>query len=68
MKAHTEHQTLAYSCMNAIGNSLVLDEMLNDVISTFVCHAGASGGTYLSVLPSARISSMSVKTLRFPLR
>lgn len=54
MKAHTEHQTLAYSCMNAIGNSLVLDEMLNDVISTFVCHAGASGGTYLSVLPSRK--------------
>lgn len=50
MKAHTEHHTLPYICMNAIGNSLVLDEMLRDVISAFVSHTGATGGKYLSSL------------------
>lgn len=59
MKAHTEYHTLAYTCMNAIGNSLVLEEMLRDVISTFVCHAGAVGGKYLSS-PIARKSIVSV--------
>lgn len=54
MKVYTEQHTLAYTCMNAIGNSLVLEEMLTDVISTFVCHTGASGGKYLASVPTRK--------------
>lgn len=57
MKVQTEYHTLAYACMNAIGNTLVLDEMLHDVISTFVSHAGAAGGKYVLSYPSKCIVS-----------
>ncbi len=42
-------QTLmVYECINAIGNSLKLDEMLKDVISTFVRQTDAIGGQFVS--------------------
>lgn len=39
--------TIAYECINSIGNSLKLDEMLEDILSTFVRRTGAIGGKYL---------------------
>lgn len=60
MKKYSEQHALAYTCMNAIGNSLVLEEMLTDVISTFVCHTGALGGKYLTSVPM-RKSIVSVE-------
>ncbi|WP_295052397.1 HAMP domain-containing sensor histidine kinase [Sulfuricurvum sp.] len=48
MKDYSAQLPLAYSCINAIGNSLVLEEMLSDVISTFVRNTGAVGGKYLA--------------------
>jgi len=38
---------IAYECVNAIGNSLNLDEMLTEVLETFVRCAKAEGGKYL---------------------
>ncbi len=38
---------IAYECVNAIGNSLNLDEMLTEVVETFVRCAKAEGGKYL---------------------
>ena len=43
--------TIAYECINAIGNSLKLEEMLHDVLSTFVRVTGAVGGKYILTLP-----------------
>lgn len=43
--------TIAYECINAIGNSLKLDEMLTDSISTFIHQTGAIGGKYIATLP-----------------
>ena len=40
--------TIAYASMNAIGNTLNLEEMLKEVISTFVCQTGAIGGKFLT--------------------
>lgn len=60
MKNDPKQHTLAYSCMNAIGNSLVLEEMLTDVISTFVSHTGALGGKYLTSVP-VRKSIVSIE-------
>ena len=54
MKDYSEQQTLAYVCMNAIGNSLVLENMLSDVITTFVHHTGALGGHYFASAPSRK--------------
>ncbi|MDP2851531.1 MAG: HAMP domain-containing sensor histidine kinase [Sulfuricurvum sp.] len=54
MKDYSEQQTLAYVCMNAIGNSLVLENMLSDVITTFVHHTGALGGNYLTSVPTRK--------------
>ena len=51
MKILTELHDLDYICMNAIGNSLVLEEMLTDVISTFVYNTEASGGKYITSVP-----------------
>lgn len=39
--------SLAYECINAIGNSLELEEMLLDIMSTFVDHTQAIGGSYV---------------------
>ncbi len=41
--------TIAYECINSIGNSLNLEEMLEDIIGTFVRRTGAIGGQYISV-------------------
>jgi two-component system C4-dicarboxylate transport sensor histidine kinase DctB len=54
MKIYSEQPTLAYTCINSIGNSLVLEEMLTDVISTFVDNTGAFGGKFLSGLTTKR--------------
>lgn len=43
----TEQDNIAYACMNSIGNSLVLEDMLTDVISTFISHTEALGGKYI---------------------
>lgn len=43
---------IAYACINAIGNSLRLEEMLGEVIETFLTHSGACGGKYVLTLPS----------------
>jgi signal transduction histidine kinase len=54
MKDYSKQHTLAYVCMNAIGNSLVLENMLSDVITTFVHHTGALGGKYLTSAPTRK--------------
>ncbi len=43
-----QQSLISYECINAIGNSLNLDEMLRDVISTFIRQTGASGGQFVS--------------------
>lgn len=43
----TEQHNIAYACMNSIGNSLILEDMLSEVISTFVSHTEALGGKYI---------------------
>jgi signal transduction histidine kinase len=43
--------TIAYECINSIGNSLELEEMLEDIISTFVRRTGAIGGKYIGPDP-----------------
>gem|GEM_PF-757162 len=47
MIVFTEQHNIAYACMNSIGNSLILEDMLSDVISTFVSHTEALGGKYI---------------------
>lgn len=55
MKDYSTQHPLAYSCINSIGNSLVLNDMLTDVISTFVENTGAYGGIYLAGSTAIRI-------------
>lgn len=38
--------SIAYECINAIGNSLNLQEMISEVLTTFVRRTGAVGGIY----------------------
>jgi two-component system, NtrC family, C4-dicarboxylate transport sensor histidine kinase DctB len=45
-----QQPSIAYKCLNAIGNSLELDDMLTEVITAFLIHSGAVGGKY--TLPS----------------
>lgn len=47
MIVFTEQHNIAYACMNSIGNSLILEDMLREVISTFVSHTEALGGKYI---------------------
>jgi len=47
MIVFTKHHNIAYACMNAIGNSLILEDMLREVISTFVSYTEALGGKYI---------------------
>lgn len=42
-----ENMTTAYECINAIGNSLELEEMLEEFLSTFVKTTRGVGGIYL---------------------
>lgn len=44
-------QSIEYKCINAIGNSLDLDKMLTEVISTFVQLSGAITGAYIIATP-----------------
>ncbi|WP_304544884.1 sensor histidine kinase [Sulfurimonas microaerophilic] len=44
----TQKLTIAYECINSIGNSLNLEEMLEDIIGTFVRATNAIGGKYIS--------------------
>ncbi len=46
---------LAYACISAIGNSLKLEEMLLEVLQTFMSQSGARGGLYLSSVPALHI-------------
>lgn len=46
MKYFDANPSLAYACLNAIGNSSVMEEMLNEVISTFADLTDASGGKF----------------------
>ncbi|MDO8453820.1 MAG: HAMP domain-containing sensor histidine kinase [Sulfurimonas sp.] len=43
-----QQSSISYECINAIGNSLKLDEMLRDVISTFLRQTDAIGGQFVS--------------------
>ena len=43
--------SIEYKCLNAIGNTLNLDKMLTEIISTFIQLSGAIGGAYLVTLP-----------------
>ncbi|MFA6138868.1 MAG: HAMP domain-containing sensor histidine kinase [Sulfurimonas sp.] len=43
-----QQSSISYECINAIGNSLKLDEMLSDVISTFLSQTDAIGGQFVS--------------------
>lgn len=45
MKPANDH-FIAFECLNSIGNSLELDEMLSEVISTFMRWTGAIAGKY----------------------
>lgn len=45
MKTANDH-FIAFECLNAIGNSLELEEMLTEVISTFIRWTGAIAGKY----------------------
>jgi two-component system C4-dicarboxylate transport sensor histidine kinase DctB len=50
------HQlTIAYECVNSIGNSLELKPMLSDVITTFVKRTGAVGGCYIKKIPVVHV-------------
>ncbi len=44
-------KSIEYQCINAIGNSLDLDKMLTEVISTFVQLSDAIGGAYIITAP-----------------
>lgn len=46
--------SIAYECISAIGNSLILEEMLTEVISTFVHHTGSVGGKYIVISPEIK--------------
>lgn len=60
MIVFTEQDNIAYACMNSIGNSLVLEDMLTEVISTFVSHTEALGGKYILSDPPKK-SLVSIK-------
>lgn len=44
---------VAYACLSAIGNSLNLDDMLAEVIETFIAQTGAAGGMFLCAPPAS---------------
>ncbi|QOP40373.1 sensor histidine kinase [Sulfurimonas marina] len=44
--------SIAYECINSIGNSLNLEEMLEDIIGTFVNQTSAIGGKYINLNPA----------------
>jgi len=46
MKTANDH-FIAFECLNSIGNSLELEEMLSEVISTFMRWSGAIAGKYI---------------------
>lgn len=50
----SQYSVVAYECINAIGNSLELNKMLNEVVSTFVEKAGAIGGKYILTKPQIK--------------
>ncbi len=43
-----QQSLISYECINAIGNSLKLKEMLTDIISTFIRQTDAIGGQFIS--------------------
>lgn len=43
--------SIEYKCINAIGNSLELDRMLTEIITTFLHLTSAISGTYLTTTP-----------------
>jgi len=61
MIVFTEQDNIAYACMNSIGNSLVLEDMLTDVVSTFVSYTKALGGKYISSHP-LKMSIVSIES------
>ncbi|MCX6073701.1 MAG: HAMP domain-containing sensor histidine kinase [Campylobacterales bacterium] len=49
-----QYSFIAYECINAIGNSLELNVMLTEVVSTFIRCMDAIGGRYVQIFPEAK--------------
>lgn len=56
---------VAYACLSAIGNSLSLDDMLAEVVETFVSQTGAAGGMFLPAPPAS--APLAARGQRVPL-